>query len=230
MQIGIIGLGRMGGNISRRLMKAAHRCVVFDTNAKPREALAREGATAVGSLEAVVKALGEKPRAVWVMLPAGQVTEETVERLGTLLAPEDIVIDGGNSFYKDDIRRAKKLAEKHIRYIDCGTSGGVWGIERGYCLMIGGPTEAVDHLDPMFAALAPGLGDPQGTAIGGDPTLRVSWSIVRIDRAPTCGRSTRSPDHRPPRQWRQRHRGQSRQIDRHEHGIDPDRRRDHEHA
>jgi 6-phosphogluconate dehydrogenase len=159
MQIGIIGLGRMGGNISRRLMKAAHRCVVFDTNAKPREALAREGATAVGSLEAVVKALGEKPRAVWVMLPAGQVTEETVERLGTLLAPEDIVIDGGNSFYKDDIRRAKKLAEKHIRYIDCGTSGGVWGIERGYCLMIGGPTEAVDHLDPMFAALAPGLGD-----------------------------------------------------------------------
>jgi 6-phosphogluconate dehydrogenase len=159
MQIGIIGLGRMGGNISRRLMKAAHRCVVFDTNAKPREALAREGATAVGSLEAVVKALGEKPRAVWVMLPAGQVTEETVERLGTLLAPEDIVIDGGNSFYKDDIRRAKKLAEKHIRYIDCGTSGGVWGIERGYCLMIGGPKEAVDHLDPIFAALAPGLGD-----------------------------------------------------------------------
>jgi 6-phosphogluconate dehydrogenase len=159
MQIGIIGLGRMGGNISRRLMKAAHRCVVFDTNAKPREALAKEGATAVGSLEAVVKALGEKPRAVWVMLPAGQVTEETVERLGTLLGPDDIVIDGGNSFYKDDIRRAKKLAEKHIRYIDCGTSGGVWGIERGYCLMIGGPTEAVDHLDPMFAALAPGLGD-----------------------------------------------------------------------
>jgi 6-phosphogluconate dehydrogenase len=159
MQIGIIGLGRMGGNISRRLMKAAHRCVVFDSNTKPREALAKEGATAVGSLEAVVKALGEKPRAVWVMLPAGQVTEETVERLGTLLAPEDIVIDGGNSFYKDDIRRAKKLAEKHIRYIDCGTSGGVWGIERGYCLMIGGPTEAVDHLDPMFAALAPGLGD-----------------------------------------------------------------------
>src|SRR6185312_6264445 len=159
MQIGIIGLGRMGGNICRRLMKAGHHCVVFDSNTKPREALAKEGATAVGSLEAVVKALGEKPHAVWVMLPAGQVTEETVERLGTLLAPDDIVIDGGNSFYKDDIRRAKKLAEKHIRYIDCGTSGGVWGIERGYCLMIGGPTEAVDHLDPIFAALAPGLGD-----------------------------------------------------------------------
>src|SRR6185437_4717037 len=159
MQIGIIGLGRMGGNICRRLMKAGHHCVVFDSNTKPREALAKEGATAVGSLEALVKALGERPRAVWVMLPAGQVTEETVERLGILLAPDDIVIDGGNSFYKDDIRRAKELAEKHLRYVDCGTSGGVWGIERGYCLMIRGPKEAVDHLDPIFAALAPGLGD-----------------------------------------------------------------------
>jgi 6-phosphogluconate dehydrogenase len=159
MQIGVIGLGRMGGNISRRLMKAGHHCVVFDANAKPREALAEEGATAVSSLEAVVKALGEKPRAVWVMLPAGRITEETVERLGGLLAAEDIIIDGGNSYYKDDIRRAKKLAEKRIRYVDCGTSGGVWGIERGYCLMIGGPKDAVDHLDPIFAALAPGLGD-----------------------------------------------------------------------
>ena len=106
-----------------------------------------------------MKALGEKPRAVWVMLPAGRITEETVERLGGLLEPDDIIIDGGNSFYKDDIRRAKKLAEKRIRYVDCGTSGGVWGIERGYCMMIGGPKEAVDHLDPIFAALAPGLGD-----------------------------------------------------------------------
>jgi 6-phosphogluconate dehydrogenase len=159
MQIGVIGLGRMGGNISRRLMKAGHYCVVFDANAKPREALAKEGATAVSSLEAVVKALGEKPRTVWVMLPAGRITGETVERLGSLLAAEDIIIDGGNSYYKDDIRRAKKLAEKRIRYVDCGTSGGVWGIERGYCMMIGGPKEAVDHLDPIFAALAPGLGD-----------------------------------------------------------------------
>jgi 6-phosphogluconate dehydrogenase len=158
MQIGIIGLGRMGGNISRRLMKAGHHCVVFDANAKPREALAKEGATAVRSLEDVVKALGEKPSAVWVMLPAGRITEETVERLGDLLEPDDIIIDGGNSFYKDDIRRAKKLADKRIRYVDCGTSGGVWGIERGY-LMIGGPNEAVDRLDPIFAALAPGLGD-----------------------------------------------------------------------
>ena len=159
MQIGIIGLGRMGGNISRRLMKAGHHCVVFDTNAKPREALAKEGATAAGSLAEMMKALGDKPRAVWVMLPAGEITEKTVEHLGGLLEPDDIIIDGGNSFYKDDIRRAKKLAEKHIRYVDCGTSGGVWGIERGYCLMIGGPKEAVDHLDPIFAALAPGLGD-----------------------------------------------------------------------
>ena len=158
MQIGVIGLGRMGGNISRRLMKAGHHCVVFDANAKPRDALAKEGATAVGSHADTVKALVEKPRAVWVMLPAGKVTEETVERLGGLLEPNDIIIDGGNSFYKDDIRRAKKLAAKRIRYVDCGTSGGVWGIERGYCLMIGGPTEAVDYLDPVFAALAPGLG------------------------------------------------------------------------
>jgi 6-phosphogluconate dehydrogenase len=158
MQIGVIGLGRMGGNISRRLMKAGHRCVVFDANAKPRDALAKEGAIAAGSLAEMVKALGEKPRAVWVMLPAGTITEETIERVAGLLEPNDIIIDGGNSFYKDDIRRAKKLAEKRIRYIDCGTSGGVWGIERGYCMMIGGPKDAVDHLDPIFAALAPGVG------------------------------------------------------------------------
>jgi len=159
MQIGMIGLGKMGGNMSRRLMKAGHRCVVTSAHAKSRDALAKEGATAAGSLAELVKALTEKPRAVWLMLPAGQVTDETVEQLGGLLEPNDIIIDGGNSFYKDDIRRAKKLAEKHIRYVDCGTSGGVWGIERGYCMMIGGPKEAVEHLDPIFAALAPGLGD-----------------------------------------------------------------------
>ena len=127
MQIGLIGLGKMGGNMSRRLMKAGHACVVFDANAKPREALAKEGATAVASLEDMVKALKETPRAVWLMLPAGKVTEETVEKLGTLLERDDIIIDGGNSFYKDDIRNAKKLATKGIRYVDCGTSGGVWG-------------------------------------------------------------------------------------------------------
>jgi 6-phosphogluconate dehydrogenase len=159
MQIGIIGLGRMGGNMARRLMRAGHQCVVFDRSVKPREQLAAEGATAVASLEAIVKALAEKPRAVWVMLPAGEVTEGMVERLGSLLEANDIVIDGGNSYYKDDIRRAKKLSEKRIRYVDCGTSGGVWGLERGYCMMIGGPKEAVDHLDPIFAALAPGMGN-----------------------------------------------------------------------
>jgi 6-phosphogluconate dehydrogenase len=149
----------MGANIVRRLMRNKHRCVVFDTNLKAREALAKEGATAAGSLADFVKALGEKPRAVWVMLPAGDITEETIERLGALLEPGDIVIDGGNTFYKDDIRRAKTLASKQIHYVDCGTSGGVWGIERGYCMMIGGPKAAIDHLDPIFSALAPGLGD-----------------------------------------------------------------------
>ena len=159
MQIGLIGLGKMGGNMSRRLMKAGHACVVFDANAKPREALAKDGATAVASLEDMVKALKEKPRAIWLMLPAGKVTEQTVEQLGGLLDRDDIIIDGGNSFYKDDIRNAKKLAVKGIRYVDCGTSGGVWGIDRGYCMMIGGPKQAVDHLDPIFSALAPGLGN-----------------------------------------------------------------------
>jgi 6-phosphogluconate dehydrogenase len=159
MQIGLVGLGKMGGNMSRRLMKAGHACVVFDANAKPREALAKDGATAVASLEDMIKALKEKPRAIWLMLPAGKVTEQTVEQLGGMLDRDDIIIDGGNSFYKDDIRNAKKLAVKGIRYVDCGTSGGVWGIDRGYCMMIGGPKQAVDHLDPIFSALAPGLGN-----------------------------------------------------------------------
>ncbi len=159
MQIGVIGLGRMGGNIARRLIKAGHHCVVFDTDAATRDALAKEGATAASSLAEAVRALGERPRAVWVMLPAGRVTEEVVENLGRLLARDDIIIDGGNSFYKDDIRRARTLAGKGIRYVDCGTSGGVWGFERGYCMMIGGDKDVVDHLDPVFAALAPGLGD-----------------------------------------------------------------------
>jgi 6-phosphogluconate dehydrogenase len=159
MQLGVVGLGRMGANIVRRLMHNKHHCVVFDTNAKVREVLAKEGATAAASLPELVTALGDKPRAVWVMLPAGGITEETIERLGALLEADDIIIDGGNTFYKDDIRRAKALAAKRIRYVDCGTSGGVWGIDRGYCMMIGGPKAAVDHLDPIFSALAPGQGD-----------------------------------------------------------------------
>jgi len=159
MQMGMIGLGKMGGNMSRRLMKAGHQCVVYARTAKTREALAKDGATASASIADLVKTLKDRPRAIWLMLPAGEVIEEMVEQLGGLLERDDIVIDGGNSFYKDDIRRAKKLAQKGIRYVDCGTSGGVWGIERGYCMMIGGPKQAVDHIDPVFAALAPGLGD-----------------------------------------------------------------------
>jgi 6-phosphogluconate dehydrogenase len=159
MQIGMIGLGKMGGNMSRRLMKAGHGCVVFARTAQTREALAKDGATAVASLAEVVTTLEGAPRAIWLMLPAGKVTEDTVEALGGLLSANDIIIDGGNSFYKDDIRRAKMLAEKGILYVDCGTSGGVWGIDRGYCMMVGGPKDAMDYLDPIFAALAPGLGE-----------------------------------------------------------------------
>jgi len=158
MRIGVIGLGRMGGNIARRLMNAGHSCVVFDLDAKRREELQQHGAEPAASLEALVKDLGAGPRAVWVMLPAGKITEITVEQLGRLLARGDIMIDGGNSFYKDDIRRASSLAKSGIRYVDCGTSGGVWGLERGYCMMIGGTKDTVAHLDPIFAALAPGLG------------------------------------------------------------------------
>jgi 6-phosphogluconate dehydrogenase len=158
MQLGVIGLGRMGGNIVRRLMKAGHECVVFDTNPKPGQDLAKDGATAVGSIEEMVKAL-KAPRAVWVMLPAGKITEDTVAKLASLMGKDDTVIDGGNSFYKDDIRRAKALADKGLNYIDCGTSGGIWGIDRGYCMMIGGPKAAVDRLDPIFGALAPGEGE-----------------------------------------------------------------------
>jgi 6-phosphogluconate dehydrogenase len=158
MQIGVVGLGRMGGNIARRLMKAGHACVVFDANPDAVAALAKDGAQPVGSLEDLVKALSA-PRAVWSMLPAGKITEDTVQALGDLLQADDILIDGGNSFYKDDIRRAEALAQKGVRYVDCGTSGGVWGIDRGYCMMIGGDKEAVDYLDPIFNTLAPGLGD-----------------------------------------------------------------------
>ncbi len=158
MQIGVVGLGRMGGNIARRLMKAGHSCVVFDANPKAGEALAHDGATAAGSLADLVQRLSA-PRAVWVMLPAGQITEQTVVALGGLLGTGDIVVDGGNSYFRDDIRRAAVLAEKGIHYLDAGTSGGVWGLERGYCLMIGGERAAFEHLDPIFSALAPGKGN-----------------------------------------------------------------------
>ncbi len=158
MQIGMIGLGRMGGNMARRLMKAGHACVVYARKPETREPLAKEGAIAVASLPGLVSALGSPPRAVWLMLPEGKTTEDTVLALADLLAPGDMIIDGGNSFYKDDIRRAKFLSAKGIHYVDCGTSGGVWGIDRGYSMMIGGPKAAVDYLDPIFSSLAPGKG------------------------------------------------------------------------
>ena len=158
MQIGIIGLGRMGGNIARRLMTHGHKAVVYDRNADAVSALADAGAIGAKSLEDLAAKL-QAPRSAWAMLPAGKATEDTVAALGDAFAKGDTVIDGGNSFYKDDIRRARMLGEKGIHYIDCGTSGGVWGPERGYCMMIGGEKDVVDRHDPIFAALAPGLGD-----------------------------------------------------------------------
>src|SRR3954470_8289224 len=158
MQLGIVGLGRMGGNIARRLMRQGHDCVVYDHAAGAVEALVGEGAKSAGSMAELVGLLQGRPRAVWLMLPAGQVTERAVEECAGLLGQGDILIDGGNTFFKDDIRRAKALAERGIRYVDVGTSGGVWGLERGYCMMVGGEKATVDSLDPILEALAPGLG------------------------------------------------------------------------
>jgi 6-phosphogluconate dehydrogenase len=155
MQIGIVGLGRMGANIGRRLMKKNHKVVAFDRDSKAVKAL--DGATGVASLKEMVEKL-ETPRAIWVMLPAGKITDDTVMALGDLLQSGDVVIDGGNTYYKDDIRRAQALRKKNIFYVDCGTSGGVWGLDRGYCMMIGGDKDVVTRLDPIFAALAPGEG------------------------------------------------------------------------
>ena len=162
MELGIIGLGRMGGNISRRLMRAGHKTVVYDRNVDAVTGLAKDGATGVSGLADMVKSLAA-PRAVWVMLPAGAITEATVNELAGLMDVGDTIIDGGNSYYKDDIRRAKTLHAQGITYVDVGTSGGVWGLDRGYCMMIGGAKEAVDRLDPIFAALAPGIGNIERT-------------------------------------------------------------------
>ena len=170
MQLGMIGLGRMGGNIVRRLLRDGHAAVVYDRDPKAVAALVAEGASAAESLEDLVAKL-EPPRAAWVMLPAGSVTEETVATLGGLMKADDCIIDGGNSFYQDDVRRAGELDAKGIHYVDVGTSGGVWGLERGYCMMIGGHGEAVDRLDPIFRTLAPGIGDVPRTPgrAGRDP-------------------------------------------------------------
>ena len=157
MQLALIGLGRMGANISRRLMQGGHQIVAFDLNQESVHELVAEGATGAGSLEEVVAKL-KAPRIFWVMLPAGRVTEDTVATLRTLAQPGDVIVDGGNSFFKDDIRRNRECAEAGVHYVDVGTSGGVWGLERGYCLMIGGDPQVVGMLDPVFDTLAPGLG------------------------------------------------------------------------
>lgn len=161
MQLGMIGLGRMGANMVRRLLKHGHRCVVFDMSPKAVSELVNESATGASSLQDFVRKL-DKPRAVWLMVPAA-VVDQTIADLLPHLEQGDVLIDGGNSYYVDDIRRAKELAPKNIHYVDVGTSGGVWGLERGYCMMIGGTTEVVKHLDPIFASLAPGRGDIQPT-------------------------------------------------------------------
>ncbi|HTX59188.1 MAG TPA: decarboxylating 6-phosphogluconate dehydrogenase [Verrucomicrobiae bacterium] len=173
MQLGMIGLGRMGANMVRRLMRAGHTCVVYDRNQDAVKALAGEGATGAATLQEFVSKL-EKPRSVWLMVPAGVVDASEAE-IAPLLARGDTLIDGGNSYYIDDIRRAKALAAKGIDYVDVGTSGGVWGLERGYCMMIGGPQTAVQRLDPIFKTLAPGIGDvartPGREKLGGTSEL-----------------------------------------------------------
>ena len=169
MQLGMVGLGRMGANMVRRLIRGGHNCVVFDLFPKAVEELAAEKATPSSSFQDLVKKLA-KPRALWLMVPAAAV-DETIAKILPSLEPGDIVIDGGNSYYIDDIRRAKDLGPKGIHYVDVGTSGGVWGLERGYCMMIGGEDDVVKHLDPIFATLAPGIGDiprtPGREKIGG---------------------------------------------------------------
>ncbi len=162
MQLGMLGLGRMGANMARRLMRAGHQCVVHDVSPAAVQALAADGATGSSTLADFVGKLA-KPRALWLMVPAAAV-DATVNELLPLLEAGDILIDGGNSYYRDDVDRAHKLAARGVHYVDCGTSGGVWGLERGYCLMIGGEPDVVQHLDPVFASLAPGAGELPRTA------------------------------------------------------------------
>ncbi|MBO0727305.1 MAG: NADP-dependent phosphogluconate dehydrogenase, partial [Blastocatellia bacterium] len=162
MQLGMIGLGRMGANMVRRLMRGGHECFVFDLNAESVRQLEGEGAIGAKTIEDMVEKM-RKPRAVWVMVPAGAPTEKTIEGLSKAMSAGDVIIDGGNSHFKDDVRRAKLLAEKGVRYADVGTSGGIWGAERGYCLMVGGEKEVFDRLEPIFKTLAPGLGEIERT-------------------------------------------------------------------
>jgi 6-phosphogluconate dehydrogenase len=169
MQLGMVGLGRMGANIVRRLIRGGHECVIYDRNPDVVKTLEGEGAAGSHSIGEFVSKL-RAPRAAWVMVPAGDITEQTIEALANEMAAGDIIIDGGNSYYRDDIRRAQKLTQRGIKLVDCGTSGGVWGLERGYCLMIGGEDDTVRHLDPIFATLAPGIeAAPRTVGRSGEP-------------------------------------------------------------
>jgi 6-phosphogluconate dehydrogenase len=169
MELGMVGLGRMGANMARRLMRDGHRLVVYDVDPDAVSALAGEGAEGASSLQDLASQLSA-PRSVWVMVPAGEITEQTVQDVAAVLDSGDAIVDGGNSYYRDDIRRAAMVREQGIDYVDCGTSGGVFGLDRGYCLMIGGPDGAVQRLDPVFATLAPGVGSAERTpGRSGDP-------------------------------------------------------------
>lgn len=176
MQLGMIGLGRMGGNIVRRLMRHGHTTVVYDKDAKAVAGLAADGAVGSATLEEFISKL-ERPRTAWVMLPAGRITETTIDTIAGVMQEGDVIIDGGNTFWQDDVRRGKALKERGIHYVDVGTSGGVWGLDRGYCMMIGGEKQVVDRLDPIFAALAPGAGDIPRTEgrDGRDPRIEQGY-------------------------------------------------------
>ena len=176
MQLGIIGLGRMGGNIALRLIRKGHKCVVFDQNPSAVTSLVGLGAMASDGIADLAGKLSP-PRIVWLMLPAGEITEHSVSKLAEVLQPGDVIVDGGNAFFKDDIRRAQMLKSKAIHYVDCGTSGGVWGLDRGYCLMIGGDKHVIEQLDPIFSALAPGCGSLSRTPKreGRDPRVEQGY-------------------------------------------------------
>ncbi|MBW7966612.1 phosphogluconate dehydrogenase (NAD(+)-dependent, decarboxylating) [Bradyrhizobium sp. BR 10261] len=176
MQLGMIGLGRMGGNIVRRLMRHGHSTVVYDKDAKAVAGLAADGAVGSATLEEFISKL-ERPRTAWVMLPAGRITEQTIETIADVMQDGDVIIDGGNTFWQDDVRRGKALKARGIHYVDVGTSGGVWGLDRGYCMMIGGEKQVVVRLDPIFAALAPGAGDIPRTPgrEGRDPRIEQGY-------------------------------------------------------
>ena len=180
MQLGMIGLGRMGGNIVRRLMRHGHSTVVYDKDAKAVAGLAADGAVGSATLEEFISKL-ERPRTAWVMLPAGRITEATIDTIAGVMQEGDVIIDGGNTFWQDDVRRGKALKTRGIHYVDVGTSGGVWGLDRGYCMMIGGEKPVVDRLDPIFAALAPGAGDIPRTdgRDGRDP--RIEQGYIHAD-------------------------------------------------